>query len=97
MSPAEAEWLCNARNHTEPFTHIETECSPCGNYFPKAFVVKSADAVHTTMQTLPSDPEQQPSNCSMPRKPCPGQDALSYCPADPAPHQCSSQDSSQCF
>jgi len=55
--------------------------------------VKSADAVHTTMQALPSDPEQQAS-CSVPRKPCPGQDALSYCPADPAPHQCSSQVSS---
>lgn len=51
----QAEWLCHPQNHTEPFTHIETECSPCGNYFPKAFVVKSADAVHTSMQTLGND------------------------------------------
>ena len=51
----QAEWLCHPQNHTEPFTHIETECSPCGNYL-KAFVVKSADAVHT-MQTLGNDKE----------------------------------------
>jgi len=48
----QAEWLCSKENHTEPFTHIETECSPCGNYFPASFVVKSNDAVHTSMETF---------------------------------------------
>lgn len=53
----QAEWLCHPTNHTEPFTHIETECSPCGNYFPRAFVTKSADSIHTAMETLaPNDP-----------------------------------------
>jgi arylsulfatase A-like enzyme len=53
----QAEWLCHPSNHTEPFTHIETECSPCGNYFPKAFVTKSSDAKYTSMETLaPDDP-----------------------------------------
>ena len=28
------------------------QCSPCGNYFPTAFVVKSADAAHTRMEVL---------------------------------------------
>ena len=53
----QAEWLCGRANHTEPWDHIETECSPCGNYFPKSFVVKSADAKYTSMETiLPTDP-----------------------------------------
>ena len=47
----------NGRNHTEPFSHIETECSPCGNYFPKNFVVKKAGAEFTTMEAiLQTDP-----------------------------------------
>ena len=29
----QGDWLCNANNHTEPFDHIETECSPCGGYY----------------------------------------------------------------
>lgn len=49
------QWLCSSQNHTGPFTHIETECSPCGNYFPSEFVTKTAGAVHTTMEKLQSD------------------------------------------
>ena len=29
----QGRWLCNPDNHTEPFDHIETECSPCGGYY----------------------------------------------------------------
>lgn len=29
----QARWLCNPNNRTEPFDHIETECSPCGGYY----------------------------------------------------------------
>ena len=25
--------MCHENNHTEPFDHIETECSPCGGYY----------------------------------------------------------------
>jgi arylsulfatase A-like enzyme len=59
----QAQWLCSAANHTEPFTHIETECSPCGNYFPKEFVVKSEDAVYTMMEG-PLQPTDNRSNYS---------------------------------
>lgn len=139
----QSRWLCNGNNHTEPFTHIETECSPCGNYFPKgeaflwiflrrlshvpiggalfpresvllpavgaemlltrrvpsataAFVMKAADAAHTTMQTLPPGGRAAaaPEKCSVARKACPGAGAATYCPTDPDPHQCSSQESS---
>jgi N-acetylglucosamine-6-sulfatase len=83
----QAEWLCHPTNHTEPFTHIETECSPCGNYFPNAFVVKkSADALHTSMETLPSDPAENATNCSVPLKPCRGSTSF-FCPTDKDPHQ----------
>ena len=90
----QAEWLCHPTNHTEPFTHIETECSPCGNYFPNAFVVKkSADALHTSMETLPSDPAKNATNCSVPLKHCRGSTSF-FCPTDKDPHQCSGQESS---
>jgi N-acetylglucosamine-6-sulfatase len=50
-------WLCSEKNHTEPFTHIETECHPCGNYNPQDFVVKRKDERYTRMETLqPDDP-----------------------------------------
>ena len=29
----QASWLCTPQNHSEPFDHIETECSPCGGYY----------------------------------------------------------------
>lgn len=91
----QAEWLCHPQNHTEPFTHIETECSPCGNYFPKAFVVKSSDAVYTSMETLGDDNVGPQKNCSVPLKPCSGANSvLKYCPSNPDPHQCSNQESS---
>ena len=48
-------WLCTRGNHTEPFTHIETECSPCGNYFPRAFVTKQRDEPFTRMERLARD------------------------------------------
>ena len=56
----QAEWLCGGKhgkggNHTEPFTHIETECSPCGNYFPNAFVTKEKDEKYTKMEVLSKD------------------------------------------
>jgi arylsulfatase A-like enzyme len=51
----QAEWLCARDNHTEPFSHIETECSPCGNYFPKTFVMKTGDSIYTTMETIAKD------------------------------------------
>jgi N-acetylglucosamine-6-sulfatase len=53
----QAEWLCKPSNHTEPFTHIETECNPCGNYHPKSFVTKMNADEHTKMENiLPDDP-----------------------------------------
>lgn len=51
----QAHWLCDDSNHTEPFTHIETECSPCGNYFPSEFVVKEHNELYTKMETLADD------------------------------------------
>lgn len=51
----QAGWLCNAKNHTEPFTHIETECKPCGNYMPTDFVTKEKDELHTKMEKLAAD------------------------------------------
>lgn len=45
-------WLCNRHNRTEPFTHIETECSPCGNYMPDAFVTKRTGEQYTRMEAL---------------------------------------------
>lgn len=51
----QAEWLCSDTNHTEPFTHIETECNPCGNYFPKEFVTKENDERFTKMEVLEAD------------------------------------------
>ena len=48
----QSKWLCGPKNHTAPFTHIETECSPCGNYNPTTFVTKTGDAVHTAMENL---------------------------------------------
>ena len=59
----QAEWLCSPKNHTEPFTHIETECSPCGNYFPKSLVTKADDQEHTQIETLhPADPRSNYSH-----------------------------------
>ena len=51
----QASWLCKPDNHTEPFTHIETECSPCGNYMPKEFVTKQENERYTAMETLTAD------------------------------------------
>ena len=48
----QAEWLCKANNHTEPFTHLETECSPCGNYNPKSLVTKADGEGYTKMEQL---------------------------------------------
>lgn len=56
----QASWLCKATNHTEPFTHIETECSPCGGYYRTGknnWVVKEDDDSIPYLQTLdPKDP-----------------------------------------
>ena len=52
----QSQWLCSAGNHTEPFTHIETECSPCGNYNPKSFVTKQDDELHTRTESLANSP-----------------------------------------
>eukprot|EP00662_Eupelagonemidae_sp_cell21_P046673 gene46673-59416_t len=49
------EWLCSEDNHTEPFTHIETECSPCGNYMPKSFVTKKNNDEFTQLENLEAD------------------------------------------
>jgi N-acetylglucosamine-6-sulfatase len=51
----QARWLCNDQNHTGPFSHIETECKPCGNYNPSEFVVKEQDELYTKMETLADD------------------------------------------
>jgi len=48
-------WLCSPGNHTEPFTHIETECHPCGNYMPREFVTKKNDELYTKMEVLAED------------------------------------------
>jgi arylsulfatase A-like enzyme len=61
----QALWLCNPHNHSEPFDHIETECSPCGGYYRTGtndWVVKEThDAVHQ-FETL--DPASLYSNYS---------------------------------
>merc|ERR1712232_1109718 len=51
----QAEWLCNAKNHTEPFTHIETECRPCGGYYREKWVVKEDDDAVTHLITIKED------------------------------------------
>jgi hypothetical protein len=61
----QAEWLCNPRNHTEPFDHIETECSPCGGYYRTGkdeWVAKGTHDDVPVLQTL--DPASPWSNYS---------------------------------
>lgn len=51
-------WLCNPENHSEPFDHIETECSPCGNYYPDspdAWVTKATHGAPHVYETLQPD------------------------------------------
>lgn len=51
----QSRWLCQANNHTEPFTHIETECSPCGGYYRTNWVMKEDDNDVTHLLTIRSD------------------------------------------
>ena len=49
-------WLCNGKhNTTEPFTHVSTLCSPCGNYWGNQYVVKEIGDATTRMED-PIDP-----------------------------------------
>lgn len=56
----QAGWLCRPNNHTEPFDHIETECSPCGGYYrtgPNEWVHKETHDSIPYLETLyPSSP-----------------------------------------
>eukprot|EP01048_Picozoa_sp_COSAG05_P014417 COSAG05_NODE_1633_length_4368_cov_1.606934_1_plen_224_part_10 len=56
----QAGWLCRDGNHSEPFDHIETECSPCGGYYrtgPNDWVAKEEHDSPHVLQTLdPADP-----------------------------------------
>ena len=61
----QAGWLCHEDNHTEPFDHIETECSPCGGYYrtlQDEWVTKQNHDDVTVLETL--DPESPFSNYS---------------------------------
>ena len=45
------EWLCSPRtNNTDPFTHIATQCRPCGNYWGNEYVVKEIGETGTRME-----------------------------------------------
>jgi arylsulfatase A-like enzyme len=56
----QGSWLCSPNNHSEPFDHIETECSPCGGYYRTGtddWVVKEEHDSPHVFQTLdPADP-----------------------------------------
>jgi arylsulfatase A-like enzyme len=56
----QASWLCKPNNHSEPFDHIETECSPCGGYYRTGkndWVKKEThDAVHEFETLDPASP-----------------------------------------
>jgi len=61
----QAGWLCRPDNHTEPFDHIETECSPCGGYYRTGkdeWVRKETHGSVPTHETL--DPASPYSNYS---------------------------------
>eukprot|EP01050_Picozoa_sp_SAG11_P015406 SAG11_NODE_1994_length_3953_cov_2.436430_7_plen_133_part_00 len=52
-------------------------------------------AKHTHLETLASSAPAHPQrNCSAPRRPCAGSPGATYCPTDPTPDQCLSQESS---
>jgi N-acetylglucosamine-6-sulfatase len=57
---AQKEWLCTPNNHSEPFDHIETECSPCGGYYRTRkddWVSKEEHGSPHVFETLdPADP-----------------------------------------
>ena len=45
------QWLCNEKNNnTEPFTHVSTLCSPCGNYWGNQYVSKQPGESTTRME-----------------------------------------------
>lgn len=46
------KWLCSANNQTEPFTHVGTLCSPCGNYWGAEYVVKDPGDATTRLEKL---------------------------------------------
>ena len=53
-------WLCSPDNHSEPFDHVETECSPCGGYYRTGvdqWVTKATHNSPHVFETLdPADP-----------------------------------------
>ena len=55
-----ADWLCSPDNHSEPFDHVETECSPCGGYYRTGadqWVSKDRhDSPHVFETLQPGDP-----------------------------------------
>ena len=57
---AQADWLCSPDNHSEPFDHVETECSPCGGYYRTGadqWVSKDRhDSPHVFETLQPGDP-----------------------------------------
>eukprot|EP01047_Picozoa_sp_COSAG01_P105879 COSAG01_NODE_35044_length_538_cov_0.685649_2_plen_70_part_01 len=51
----QGSWLCSPGNHSEPFDHIETECSPCGGYYrvgPNQWVSKETHGAPHVFETL---------------------------------------------
>ena len=57
---AQADWLCSPDNHSEPFDHVETECSPCGGYYRTGadqWISKDRhDSPHVFETLQPGDP-----------------------------------------
>ena len=49
-------WLCSKHNITFPFTHISTQCQPCGGYWHTKYTVKDIGQATTHLETIdPTD------------------------------------------
>ena len=45
-------FLCSDHNRPDVFTHIGTQCKPCGNYWGDEYVVKDVGDVTTRLETI---------------------------------------------
>ena len=48
----QSSFLCSDHNRTDVFTHIGTQCKPCGNYWGAEYVVKDVGDVTTRLETI---------------------------------------------